>query len=295
MNINALSFDIEEYFHVHAFSDVILKRDWHRYESRVVPSTRTILRILRTHRTKATFFVLGWVAERWPDLIKEIHGEGHEIASHGYEHDAVHTLTAKQLAVDLLRAKEAIIAACPAAELAGYRAPSFSIDRSMSWAFDELNAAGFKYDSSVSAASLHDRYGDHHAPRFPYEVAPGILEIPTSTVRLFGKNLPAVGGGHFRIAPLDISRRAIRRINREGHSAVIYLHPWEFDTDQPRGHGAHWKARFRHYVNIGKTATRLERLLQEFPFGRMDNVFAEPISRIVVSDCSSAANQAEAV
>lgn len=281
--MNALSFDVEEYFHVHAFSGVIRREDWERHESRVVPSTRKILRLLSAHDTQATFFFLGWVADRCPDLVKEVYDAGHEIASHGYYHEAVHQLSRDQFAKDLSRANESILNACPHAELTGYRAPSFSIDRTMDWAFEELTRAGFAYDSSVSAASLHDRYGDHHAPRFRYEVSPGLLEVPPSTVRLFGKNLSVVGGGHFRIAPLEVSRRAIRRINREGHPCVVYLHPWEFDQEQPRGHGAGWKSRFRHYVNISKTAERLSKLLVEFRFGRMDQLFAAELAKLNAS------------
>lgn len=276
--INALSFDVEEYFHVHAFKDVIRQDDWDGYPSRVVPSTQTILRLLASHDTTATFFILGWVAERCPDLVRKIADGGHEIASHGYAHQAVDTLTREEFAKDLERAGEAILAACPNAELNGYRAPSFSINESTPWALGELKRLGFAYDSSVSPATTHDRYGVRNAPRFAYETPLRLVEIPPSTVRLFGQNLPVAGGGHFRLAPIAATRSAVRRINREGQPVVTYLHPWEFDPEQPRVADAGWKSRFRHYLNLGKTEPRLAKLLEAFPFGRMDEVFAAPLA-----------------
>lgn len=276
---HALSFDVEEYFHVHAFSGVISRSDWDSLPSRVVPSTRRILDLLHRFQTKATFFVLGWVAKRHPELVREIADQGHEIASHGHEHQAVYSLTREEFSRDLQRAGEAILDACPSAEIKGYRAPSFSINESTPWAFDELRALGFVYDSSISPATLHDRYGVQGAPRMAHRSACNFLEIPPSTIRLWGHNFPVAGGGHFRFAPLAFSKWAIRRIEKEGHPVVSYLHPWEFDPGQPRIKKAGLKSRFRHYVNIRKTEGRLAKLLAEFKFDRMDVVFRDHLAR----------------
>lgn len=277
--VNALSFDVEEYFHVHAFKDIIEQNSWDTYESRVVESTRRILKLLAAKQTHATFFVLGWVAEREPDLVQEIANGGHEIASHGYAHQAVSQLTRDQYRTDLERANEAIRSACPTAELKGYRAPSFSINASTPWAFEELKQADFLYDSSVSPVSLHDRYGVRDAPRFAHEPIAGLVEAPPSTVKLGRHRVAVAGGGHFRFSPLNVTRWAIRNINREGHPVVSYLHPWEFDPNQPKVRGIGWKSKFRHYVNIEKTERRLESLLDEFSFDRMDRVFATEITQ----------------
>jgi polysaccharide deacetylase family protein (PEP-CTERM system associated) len=271
---NALSFDVEEYFHVHAFKDVISRSEWDRYPERVVDSTRRVLALLRRRHVTATFFILGWVAEKQPNLVREIASDGHEIASHGYAHQAVYELSQLQFRDDLARADDAIRSAYPEAELAGYRAPSFSINERTPWAFEELVRAGFRYDSSLSPVSLHDRYGVRGAPRFAHVAESGLVEIPPSTVRLGKHNVAAAGGGHFRLAPLKVTHWAIRRINSEGHPAVTYLHPWEFDPGQPRIRAAGWKSRFRHYVNINHTESKLERLLRHFPFGRIDAVFS---------------------
>ncbi len=277
---NALSFDVEEYFHVHAFKDVIACRDWDHYPERVVDSTRRILALLRRRQVTATFFILGWVAVKQPALIREIAADGHEIASHGFAHQAVYELSQSQFRDDLARASDAIRSAYPEAELTGYRAPSFSINERTPWAFEELARAGFRYDSSLSPVSLHDRYGVRGAPRFAHVADAGLVEIPPSTVKLGKHNLAVAGGGHFRLAPLKVTRWAIRRINSEGHPAVTYLHPWEFDPGQPRIRSAPWKSRIRHYINLNHTESRLSRLLLEFPYGRMDEVYSASISAI---------------
>lgn len=277
---NALSFDVEEYFHVHAFKQVAPPEGWAVRPSRVVRSTHRILGLLQRHGVRATFFILGWVAERHPGLVSDIAAEGHEIASHGFAHQAVYELSREEFRDDLERANSAIRAACPTAELIGYRAPSFSINEQTPWAFEELALAGFRYDSSVSPATLHDNYGVRGASRFAYDTGAGVLEIPPSTVRVFGQNLPAVGGGHFRLAPLPLSKLAVRRIQREGHPVVSYFHPWEFDPDQPRVEGASAKSRFRHYTNLALTERRLDSLLTSFAFDRMDRVFGDKIAAI---------------
>ncbi|MEQ8848783.1 XrtA system polysaccharide deacetylase [Botrimarina sp.] len=270
---NALSFDVEDYFHVHAFRDVIDLREWDRWPMRVVDSTRRVLRLLERTQTRATFFVLGWVAERAPELVQEIHAAGHELASHGHLHQPVYELGREGFREDLRRASDAIRSAVPDAALLGYRAPSFSINEQTPWAFEELKSAGFEYDSSLSPASLHDRYGVRDSPRFAHRRDEGLLEIPPSTVRVAGQTLQVVGGGHFRLAPARVSDWAVRRINAEGSPVVTYFHPWEFDPEQPRVVGASTKSRLRHYTNLRKTESRLERLLQRFPFDRVDAAF----------------------
>jgi polysaccharide deacetylase family protein (PEP-CTERM system associated) len=271
--LNALTFDVEDYFHVHAFNSVIARADWDELPLRVDDSTRLILELLREHKTRATFFLLGWVADRLPELVREIAADGHEIASHGYAHEAVDALSCEEFRDDVTRSLEAIRGACPDASISGYRAPSFSINGNTPWAFDVLQSLGFKYDSSISPTSFHDRYGSPHAPRFAYPIARCMTEIPVSTVRMLGLNWAVAGGGYFRLAPLAVTRWSIDRINRERQPAVVYLHPWEFDPAQPRIAGAPARSRFRHYLNLHHTASRLRSLLAEFSFGAMEDVF----------------------
>lgn len=271
--LHALTFDVEDYFHVHAFADVIERASWDSIPSRVCESTRLILQLLRDHRARATFFVLGWVADRHPDLVREIAGDGHELASHGYAHEAVDTLSREQFRQDVMRSIEAILAASPTAQIRGYRAPSFSINAKTPWAHDVLRELGFAYDSSISPTTFHDRYGMPSAPRFAHAVGEQMTEIPVSTVRFAGCNWAVAGGGYFRIAPFGLTRWAIRKIQREGQPAVVYLHPWEFDPEQPRIANASRRSRFRHYVNLRHTARRLHRLLEAFPCGPIEDVF----------------------
>jgi polysaccharide deacetylase family protein (PEP-CTERM system associated) len=272
--MNALSFDVEEHFHVQGFADVIAPNDWDRFPSRVVENTQRILRLLREFDVRATFFILGWVAERQPRLVQEIADDGHEIASHGYAHQLVYRQSPQEFSVDIARSLDVIGHACPTAQVRGYRAPSFSIVRESEWAFDELSRVGFAYDSSVFPISGHDRYGIPNASRSASLVRDRLLEVPLSTVRFAGRNWPVAGGGYFRLFPLWLTRRAVRSINAEGHPAVVYLHPWEFDPGQPRVSNAGRLSRFRHYVSLSKTEVRLRRLLQEFTFGPLGTVYA---------------------
>jgi polysaccharide deacetylase family protein (PEP-CTERM system associated) len=273
--LNALTFDIEDYFHVHAFERVISRDDWDHIPTRVVDSTRLILRMLREYDTRATFFVLGWVAERHPEIVREIAADGHELASHGYAHESVFELTPDLLCRDVRRSIDAIVAACPTATIQGYRAPSFSIDEESQWAFDVLSKIGLAYDSSVFPTTFHDRYGMHTSPRFAHQVAPALWEIPLSTIRAFGCNWPVAGGGYFRLSPLSFTAWAVHKINREGQPAVVYLHPWEFDPEQPKVSSASLRSRFRHYVNLGRTEHRLRELLRRFAFAPIAHVFHE--------------------
>jgi polysaccharide deacetylase family protein (PEP-CTERM system associated) len=281
---NVLSFDVEEHFQVHAFQKVIDRVEWDRYPSRVAINTRRILEMLADFDVRATFFILGWVADRHPDLVREIADGGHEIATHGYWHDLVYRQSVSEFSADLRRSLEAIQqglgnAAAPDERLAirGYRAPSFSITRETLWAFDVLHQHGMAYDSSIFPSVAHDRYGLSGAARFANQIDNGLWEFPVSTVPLGGGNWPVAGGGYFRLSPLCLTRQAIRHINKEGHPAVIYLHPWEFDPEQPRISDAPWLSRFRHYINLHRTESRLRALLGEFKFGPIEDVFARQL------------------
>jgi polysaccharide deacetylase family protein (PEP-CTERM system associated) len=271
--LNALTFDVEDYFHVHAFAGVISRHEWDIYPTRVAANTRTILRLLRECGTRATFFVLGWVAERHPEIVREIAGDGHELATHGFAHESVCDLTPDAFRADVERSISAIVAACPDASIRGYRAPSFSIDERSFWAFDKLSDLGLVYDSSISPATIHDRYGIPSASRYAHRLDAGLLEIPVSTIRTFGCNWQVAGGGYFRLAPLRFTSWAVRKINSEGQPVVIYLHPWEFDPAQPRIESAPFRSKFRHYVNLQHTEGRLRRLLDQYSFGPIEDAF----------------------
>jgi polysaccharide deacetylase family protein (PEP-CTERM system associated) len=275
--LNALTIDVEDYFHVHAFESVIARDNWSDIPARVVENTRIILRLLCEHDTRATFFTLGWVADKHPEIVREIAADGHELATHGYAHEAVWDLNPDSFRRDIERSIDAILAACPDAKIQGYRAPSFSINEDMPWAFDVLAALGLSYDSSVFPTSFHDRYGHHSAPRFAHQIGERLWEIPLSTIRAFGCNWPVAGGGYFRLTPLSVTAWAVRRINREGQPAVVYLHPWEFDPDQPRVRSAPLRSKFRHYINLHRTEQRLRGLLRQFSFGPVDVVFREQL------------------
>jgi polysaccharide deacetylase family protein (PEP-CTERM system associated) len=274
---NALTFDIEEYYQVEAFRDLVAVEDWPRWPSRVAASTRMLLDLLETRGVSATFFVVGWVAERHPDLVRDIAGRGHEVGCHGYWHRPIYSMDRAEFREDLRRARQAIEDAA-GVSLLGYRAPTCSVVRETRWALDVLAEEGFRYDSSVFPIH-HDRYGIPDAPRFPHRVPVGgggeILEVPMTTVRIGGQNLPFCGGGYFRLLPYQLIRAGLRRVNaRDGMPGVVYLHPWEFDPQQPRV-GVRGLSRFRHYVNLGGTAGKLDRLIQEFEFGPVVDVLRD--------------------
>jgi len=318
--LNALTIDVEDYFQVHAFSKVIYYEDWDQYECRIERNTHKILEMLNeqklpsagryafddadqsicsmrpAHReaVKGTFFVLGWIAKRYPHLITEIRQEGHEIAAHGYAHKIIYHQSREQFREDIRRAKATLedIAGC---EVIGYRAPSYSITNESRWAFDVLIEEGFKYDSSIFPVR-HDFYGMPGAPRFPFiisvngnsknelsmldfklaSVGPppllnllpnSLVEFPLSTIRISNFTIPVSGGGYFRLIPYHVIKRALQRINnRERKPFIFYLHPWEIDPGQPRIRGAGLRSFFRHYYNLGKTEGRFSRLLKEFRF-----------------------------
>ena len=271
--LNALTIDVEEHFQVHAFESVIARSAWDRYPSRVVANTQRILRLLAEYNLHATFFILGWIADRYPELVSEIAAQGHEIATHGYWHELVYRQTPAEFATDLGQSVDAIVRACGLQPL-GYRAPGFSITKQSLWALDIMRDNTIKYDSSIFPLSAHDRYGIRNANRLANQVHGELWEFPVSTIRLGKQNWPVAGGGYFRLFPLWLTRRAIRHLNADGQPAIIYLHPWEFDPDQPRIPNAPRLSRFRHYVNIDKTESRLRTLLSEFQFGPLCTVFA---------------------
>ncbi len=274
--LNALTIDVEDYFMVSAFADTVKFDDWSAYESRVERSTMRILDLLEGFNVKATFFMLGWVAEHHPGLATEIRNRGHEIALHGYNHRLAYELTRSEFREDIRKSKR-IIEDITGSAVKGYRAPSYSITKKNLWALDVLIEEGFAYDSSIFPI-YHDRYGYPEFDRFPLTVTRedvgSILEVPLSTVRLMGRNIPIAGGGYLRLLPISFVEWGIRSINeKEGKHAVIYLHPWEIDPGQPRLNGSRLSS-FRHNVNIGKTHSKLKRLLQRFRFGTMTETFA---------------------
>ncbi len=274
---NALTFDVEDYFHVEAAARCVTRRDWPRFPSRVEPNTERILDLLDEHGVAATFFVLGWVAEHHAKLVRQIADRGHEVACHSYAHRLVYAMGQAEFREDVRRAKGAIEEAL-GAPIYGYRAPTFSVVQSSLWALDILAEHGFEYDSSIFPIH-HDRYGMPDAPRFPYHVrlAGGgeILEFPMTTLPIARQRLPFCGGGYFRLVPYALIRAGLRRINEhEQQPGIVYLHPWEFDPEQPRLPLSGLN-RFRHYVNIRGTAGKLARLLGDFTFGAARDVLRE--------------------
>lgn len=274
--VNAMTIDVEDYFQVSAFERHIQREDWDGRDCRIERNVERILGLLDQHRAKATFFTLGWIAERYPHVVRDIAARGHEVASHGYGHQRVTDLAESAFRVDVMRTK-ALLEDISGAPVTGYRAPSFSIGAGNLWALDCLADAGYRYSSSVYPIR-HDHYGMPDAPRFAHRRDCGLTEIPVTTARVLNRNLPAGGGGYFRLLPYVVSRSMIRSVNaRDREAAIFYFHPWEIDREQPRVAGIGAKTRFRHYVNLGRTERRLERLLHDFSWQRMDAVFADRI------------------
>ena len=231
--------------------------------------------LLDEHDIQATFFTLGWIAQRYPRLVRRIAEQGHEVASHGFGHERASDLGPAAFSDDIVRAKR-LLEDLIGSEVAGYRAPSFSIGPSNLWAFDSLQQAGYRYSSSIYPIR-HDHYGMPDAPRFAHRAGGGLIEVPITTLRMFGRNLPSSGGGYFRLRPYALSRWMLRRVNAaDGQPAVFYFHPWEIDPGQPRIPGIDRKTRFRHYLNIDRMEARLQSLLGDFKWGRMDQLFLHP-------------------
>ncbi len=276
--LNAMSVDVEDWFQVSAFERYIDRCNWDRLPHRVVGNIDRILELFATHGVKGTFFTLGWIAERYPGTVRRIVAEGHEIASHGWSHIRATGQTQEQFRADVVRTK-ALLEDTAGTAVVGYRAASYSIGAGNLWALDVLAATGHRYSSSIYPIR-HDLYGMPTAPRFPFSPFSGsaFVEIPVTTFVLGGANLPCGGGGYFRLFPYVLSRWAMRRVNQEDRqSCVFYFHPWEIDARQPRPTGVGMTTRFRHYTNLGQMEGRLERLLGDFRWGRMDEVFLDPV------------------
>ena len=271
---NALSVDIEDWFQVGAFEKVIDRADWDGLESRVERNSDAVCALFDEAGVKGTFFTLGWVAERFPALIRRIADAGHEVASHGWDHKRVFMMSPEEFRSDLSKARQTLENAT-GNSVTGYRAPSFSIDSRTPWAHEVLADEGYAYSSSV-APVVHDHYGWPEAPRFAFR--PGgsdLIELPVTTARFAGRTLAAGGGGFFRLLPYGFSRWAFRQVNGEnGRPAVFYFHPWEIDPDQPRVANASAKSKLRHYSRLGAMRGKLARLLSEFEWGRVDTVVA---------------------
>jgi len=271
--INAMSIDVEDYFQVAAFAPYIERHRWDSMECRVERNVALILELLDRHAAKATFFTLGWIAERYPAVVTEIVARGHELASHGYAHLRASEQTPESLREDLAVAKR-LLEDLGGVAITGYRAPSFSIGEGNLWAHDVIAETGHRYSSSVYPIA-HDHYGMPDAPRFAWRTGSGVVEIPPSSLRVLGRNLPASGGGYFRLLPYPVSRWSIERINRRDREpCIFYFHPWEVDPQQPRIAQAGARSKFRHYLNLDRMAARLDRLLADFRWDRVDRVFA---------------------
>lgn len=270
--LNALTIDVEDYFQVSAFSRQIPRTSWDSLPCRIEANIELILALLADSDVRATFFALGWIAERYPVMIRRIVEEGHELASHGYEHRRASEQGYGEFLADIRLAK-AVLEDQTGTEVNGYRAPSFSVGPDNAWAFDCIAEAGYRYSSSVYPIR-HDHYGAPDAPRFKHDVRKDLIEVPVATVRMLNKNWPAGGGGYFRLLPYKLSRWSLRRVNDiDGQPAMFYFHPWELDPEQPRVDGVGVKARFRHYVNLNRMTPRLRLLLSDFRWDRVDRIF----------------------
>ncbi len=276
---NAMTVDVEDYFQVSAFENYISRDSWNKLNTRVEANIERILLIFSDHNVSATFFTLGWIAERHPEMVKKIVDAGHELASHGYSHIRVTQQNPSEFREDIVKTK-GLLEDIGGVEVQGYRAASYSIDSSNhQWAHEALDAAGHKYSSSIYPIK-HDLYGIPDAPRHPYKITNlDLLEIPISTISIYNHRLPCGGGGFFRLFPYMISRKMIEHVNqKEQEPCMFYFHPWEIDIDQPVVKGLNFKSRFRHYLNLKKMNTRLTRLLDDFTWGRVDSVYLDRIA-----------------
>ncbi len=285
---NALSVDVEDWFQVGAFESVIRKEDWPRLQHRVERNTDAVLALFDEAGVKATFFTLGWVAERYPALMRRIVAAGHELASHGYDHKRVFQMSAAEFAADLIKARQ-LIEDASGVELHGYRAPSFSIDARTPWAHPVLAEQGYRYSSSV-APIRHDHYGWAGSPRFAWKPCPdsSLIELPVTTARLGNRVLAAGGGGFFRLLPYRFSHWAIEQVNRDGRPAIIYFHPWEIDPGQPRVANAPIRSKLRHYPRLSAMAGKLRQLMGDFEWTRIDALVPEQAHRLVAFDRQAA-------
>jgi len=274
--INAMTVDVEDYFQVSAFEKIIDREQWDKLACRIEDNTRKILSLFKRHDVQATFFTLGWVAERYPQLVKDIVADGHELACHGQNHIRVTEQTPEQFRADIIQSKR-LLEEVSGVAVNGYRAASYSIGASNLWALDVLEEEGFSYSSSIYPVK-HDLYGMPDAPRFSFRPTEkgALIEIPVTTTQIASRNFPCGGGGFFRLYPYALSKWAINRVNKQDNqSTVFYFHPWEIDPEQPKQLGIDMKTRFRHYLNLHKTEARLDRLLGDFNWGTMQQVFID--------------------
>ena len=275
--LNALTIDVEDYFQVDALSSAISRSDWEAWPRRVEANTDRLLRLFAEYDTPATFFVLGWIAERHPEMVRRIHAAGHEIASHGYSHQRVYRQEPSVFKAEAAASKE-LLEDITGEAVTGYRAASYSITPASRWALDALAELGYTWDSSLFPIR-HDVYGMPGTPRQPYRLTTDegheLIEFPLSTTRLLGQTIPIAGGGYFRLFPFWFSRWALGACNQRNQPFIFYLHPWEVDPEQPRVPGVGWKSHFRHYNNLQRTYPRLERLLKTFQFGTVSQVLEQ--------------------
>lgn len=270
---NALTVDVEDYFQVSAFEQHVRRTEWANFECRLLANTDRILELFDEADAKATFFFLGWVAENFPQLLRKVADQGHEIASHGYSHIRVTNQNAAEFREDVIRTKK-LLEDVSGKAVIGYRAASYSINASNLWAHPILAETGHLYSSSIYPIR-HDLYGLREAPRFAFRIDGGdLIELPVTTFEMAGFRFPCGGGGYFRLLPYRVSHWAMSRVNeRDKRPAIFYFHPWEIDPDQPRLEGLRFKTKFRHYINLARVERRLKRLLQDFNWDRMDRVF----------------------
>jgi polysaccharide deacetylase family protein (PEP-CTERM system associated) len=276
--INAMTVDVEDYFQVQAFARCINREDWDRFPRRVERNTNLVLDQFAAAGIKATLFTLGWVAQRHPGLVRRMVAEGHEVASHGWDHTQVHQQKPETFRLDVRQSKQ-LLEDLAGHAVQGYRAATFSITTRTPWAFGILREEGYAYSSSINPIR-HDLYGMPDAPRVPFRpYADGVLEIPMTTVRLMHRNWPCSGGGYFRLLPTALYYSGLKHVNRHEHQpGIFYFHPWEIDAEQPRIADAGWKSRLRHYTHLSKMGPALDRLLRDFHWGRMDHVYASAIT-----------------
>ena len=274
--VNVFSIDLEDWFCVQNLNGIIPRDQWDSCESRVENNTIRLLDLLDRRKVRATFFVLGWVAERHPDLVREVFRRGHEIATHGYSHTLLTSMTPEQFQTDLDRSLE-VLASCVSATVLGFRAPSFSVTRKTWWALEIMRSRGLRYDSSVFPVGFHPDYGVPDSRLDAHSILDGFLELPMSCALLAGRKVPCSGGGYFRLYPYAVTRRLMRQCNEQGRPVIFYLHPWEIDPGQPRVSGMSALKRFRHYNNLDRTMGRLERLLKDFEFTSAGELFGESL------------------
>ncbi|WP_428531262.1 XrtA system polysaccharide deacetylase [Rhodopila sp.] len=288
-----MTVDVEDYFQVQAFAHCIDRSDWTSFPSRVEANTNRILDQFAAAGIAATFFTLGWVAQRCPALIRRIVDDGHELASHGWDHTRVDRQDPETFRSDIRRTRT-LLEDIGGASVTGYRAATFSIGARNMWAFPILRQEGYRYSSSINPIR-HDLYGMPDAPRLPFRPDPdGVIELPMTTLRLAGRNWPCSGGGYFRLLPTVLYRAGLTRINRHGQPGIFYFHPWEIDPAQPRIRNAGWKSRLRHYTNLSRMAGDLDHLLRDFNWERMDRVFAPLLGETPASPAVPSATEAEA-